>query len=375
MNQQVAEQKWIVRRLERLRFEWADSRGLAAEIAINRGYLEPRVDSSPVLSMEVMQLTEHAWALWGPHVPVPPVRYAALVIPVLQMASRLHPLLSDWVLTEVGNHVRRHGWATQNRHLFRLAGNLKSGLFQSYSEWAIRSIDQLCSQAPRPIVREGRERASLQLLRSLYVDVGLAGLDERMQAWSKDHWKGRKLCPHLSSHSEAGNVYIPEEIPADVLSSMSPAGTTVRHLWNKDLLKEEGEEMRHCVGAMSSAIRAAAFVFLSLTEISTGSRATMVLTLGADGRWNVEELRGYMNVDLVGSKLEKNVGEFLININRMTDEVPLLQWYKARNVHIGRELNCALCEFDSFKRLRSWLPGIGSRDPGVVLNLFWADSI
>ena len=263
------------------------------------------------------------------------------------------------------------GGLPHNRHLFRLAGHLESGLFQSYSGWAIRSIDQLCSETPTPAVRESREQASLQLLRSLYVGVGLAGLDRRIQAWSKDHWRGRRCCPHGIIQAEAGFNHVSDSIPVDVLSSISPVGITLRHLSNRSLLTVEGEEMQHCVGTMSSAIRAAAFIFLSVSEVSSGCRATMVLALDADGRWSIEAFRGFRNADLTASYLERNAFHVLKNLNNLCNEFPLLRRYRNENRLANSRRSCPRCKADSKNRLGEWLPGIGACDPESVLTIIW----
>lgn len=371
MNRQEAGQKWIERRLERLRFEWAESRGLAAETAVARGYVEPKIGLSSLLSREVLQLTEQAWILWGPHVPAPPVRYSALVMPILQMASRLHPLLAAWVLTEVGNHVRRHGWARENRYLFQLAGQMKSGVFKRYTEWIIGRIDLICEEIATPIEHEERQKMALRVVREMYLGVGLSGFVRRFRLWEEAHQRGMHYCQHVNSCIETDSCETRQFLSDDEIREITPDGFVIKHLWRKKLLEAEGAEMRHCVGAMGSAISGMVYMFFSLIEAETSRRATMVLALSSNNSWYVEQLSGLLN-EPVGPEIESAAKKVLVALNGLRSSSSLLQMYIIRNMLIRSDSRCKRCEENDYQKLRGWIPGIGKKDPRLELADRWS---
>lgn len=151
--------------------------------AIRRTYACMNYDDGKYLSQRHLDLLGRAWLAVGPHVQEPPLHRVPCVMDVLGRFEREDSLLEGWLLSLVGDTLRRHSWTETSEDLCALYRMLDDKRIRGYWEWLIESIKSHCTRSTCVNSDWQRHIVASRVVITLYARCHLTSLARRVDAW------------------------------------------------------------------------------------------------------------------------------------------------------------------------------------------------
>ncbi|QOW21785.1 hypothetical protein [Novilysobacter avium] len=280
-------------------------------------------------------------------------------------------MLEGWLLSLASDTLRHHPWVEDMEDLCTLGTLLRRGQIRRYWEWLTDVIKIHCAQNTCVDGDWQRHVVASRVAIALYSGCGLSSLVRRVDAW---HHFSVPL-NEAGSRFFAADEQVERTCPCPLLDDsmgVIRGDVHVQHLATLPALVAEGNDMNNCAGHLLDEVEARLILVFSLRGRNSGSRATGTVAADENGLWQVGELNGPSNQPLVATDVRHQVMRNLcLELEAVGSRHPRVAECLMAGSTSKRRRELHAQRTATHGRIQQFVPGIGSRDPALVIQRLW----
>lgn len=362
--------RWVARRLRILDQGYAAGEAEPSIKQVHAGYASLVGSDGRHLQQRHLESIGRAWMVVGPHVPRPPIEMVPAIIDVLDLMDEEDPLLKGWLLLLLGDQLRTCQWVGVSRGC-GVATLLQCGVMRNYWNWLMGAVKHHCIDDGSDPDSWHNEVMASRVITSLFHQAGLIGLVER--SWA---WHSARVTPDIDRMDRAQGAWpAASQYTQAILDDPNGVvrnGVEILHLRTAEDLRREAVEMDNCVAELEKEVNARLLLLFSLVDLYEDERATVALQLDDTGCWRVLQIEGVGNREL-HSAHQWGLTTFWLcaELDEIGAKHTLLDEYLQAGSSEARKEQSETRLASLRLKMRRYLPGIGSREPGELFREYW----